>query len=265
MKKLGFLIPLLMFLGLSLFLPRLFTGGAGGKGTMVLFIGLFVMTAFLFRPKNKGARPVSDVEAGVRGEFAKDAFADDPQHNARFQSALKDYSQRMPKSALNKLNKLAQECSGDREQYAISMALALCAQQQQNYKEAIRHYNKALLLHPTAELAMTVGSVHQRLGELRKARDSYEFALDLDDSCIEARSRIATTHVADGNYDTALEQAERILEQDASNASALATAAICSALTNDPVMANRYRQLAVENGYSEKKITETISALKKRQ
>lgn len=264
MKKFGFLIPLLMFLGLSMVLPRMFTGGAGGKGNMILFIGLFVLTAILFRPKNKGARPVSDVEAQIRGEFAKDAFSDNPQQNAKFQSALNDYSQRMPKSALNKLNKLAQEVTTDPEIYAISMALALCAEQQRNYKEAIRQYNKALLLHPTASLAMTVGSVHQRLGELHKARDSYEFALDLDDNCLEARSRIATTHVADGNYDTALEQAELILEKDESNASALATAAICCALTNDPIMSKRYQQLAVENGYSEKKITDTISALKKR-
>jgi len=265
MKKFGFLIPLLMFLGLSLFLPRMFTGGSGSKGSMILFIGIFVLTAILFRPKNKGARPVSDVEAQVRGEFARDAFSGDPKQNARFQSALNDYTQRMPKSALSKLNKLAQECTGDPESYAISMALALCAEQQQNYKEAIRQYNKALVLHPNAALAMTVGSVHQRLGELRKARDSYEFALDLDAGCLEARSRIATTHVADGNYDTALEQAELILEQDSTNASALATAAICCALTNDPIMSKRYQQLAVENGYSEKKITETISALKKRQ
>lgn len=264
MKKLGFLIPILLFLGLSTLMPQMLSGGHVNKGTLVMIIAAFFVVMYMARPKTKGARPMSDVEEMVRGEFSKDAFADDPKRNARFQSALNDYSQRMPKSALSKLNKLAQEVTTDPETYAISMALALCCEQQQNYKEAIRHYNKALLLNPTAELAMTVGSVHQRLGELRKARDSYEFALDLDEGCLEARSRIATTHVADGNYDTALEQAELILEKDAANASALATAAICCALLNDPVMSKRYRQLAVENGYSEKKITDTISALKKR-
>lgn len=265
MKKFGFLIPILFFLGFTTLMPRVFAGGGANKSTLVLIIAVFFVVMFMARPKAKGARPMSDVEKMVRGDFSKDAFADDPKNNARFQSALNDYSQRMPKSALNKLNKLAQEVTTDPEIYAISMALALCAEQQRNYKEAIRQYNKALLLHPTASLAMTVGSVHQRLGELHKARDSYEFALDLDDNCLEARSRIATTHVADGNYDTALEQAELILEKDESNASALATAAICCALTNDSIMAKRYQQLAVENGYSEKKITDTISALKKNQ
>jgi len=83
-------------------------------------------------------------------------------------------------------------------------------------------------------------------------------------TCLEARSRIATTFVADGDYDAALEQSMLVLEQEETNASALATAAICYGLLKDPILSKRYTQLAVDNGYSEKKITETISALKKR-
>jgi len=121
-----------------------------------------------------------------------------------------------------------------------------------------------LTIYPTAEVAMDLGSCHQRLGELNKARDSYEFALDLDENFLDARSSIATTYVADGDYDSALEQAMLVLEKNENHASALATTAICYGLLNDPILSKRYQQLAVDNGYSEKKITETIAALKKR-
>ncbi|MBQ7001900.1 MAG: tetratricopeptide repeat protein [Oscillospiraceae bacterium] len=265
MKKLGFLIPILLFLGFSTVVPHLFAAGGGAnKGTLILIIAVFCFMAFSFRPKQKASAPVRDVEESVRGEFAKDAFVDDTQLNAKFLSALSDYSKKMPKSALNKLNKLSAQCRNDQETYAVAMATALVSMQQQNYKEAIRQYNKAIVLHPSVKLAMEIGSCYQRQGELKKARDSYEFALDLDSSCLEARSRIATTFVADGDYDAALEQSMLVLEQEETNASALATAAICYGLLKDPILSKRYTQLAVDNGYSEKKITETISALKKR-
>lgn len=264
MKKLGFLIPILLFLGFTMLTPRLFAAGGANKSTMLLIIVVFMVLAFSFRPKNKTPKAVSDVEAQVRGDFARDAFADDAQLAAKFQSALKDFSGNMPKSALNKLNKLAPQCRNDQETYAVAMALALCAVQQQNYKEAIRHYNKAIVLHPTTELAMTIGSAYQRLGELKKARDSYEFALDLDAGNLDARSSIATTYVADGDYEAALEQAQLVLEKNEAHASALATTAICYGLLNDSLMHRQYTRLAVENGYSEKKITDTVSALKKR-
>ena len=265
MKKLGFLIPILLFIGLSALLPQMFAAGGGAnKGTLLLIIAIFCFMAFSFRPKQKASAPARDVEETVRGDFAKDAFADDPQRNAKFLSALSDYSKNLPKSALNKLGKLAAQCRNDQETYVVAMATALCAIQQQNYKEAIRQYNKAIVLHPSVALAMEIGSCYQRQGELKKARDSYEFALDLDSNHLEARSRIATTYVADGDYDAALDQAMLVLEKEETNASALATAAICYGLMKDPILSKRYTQLAVGNGYSEKKITDTISALKKR-
>lgn len=265
MKKLGFLIPILLFLGFSMILPNLLSGSSANRTTLLLIMAVIFFLGFMAKPKNKAHKAVSDVEQQVRGDFAKDAFADDPQLAARFQSALNDYSQNMPKSATAKLNKLADQCRNDQETYAVAMATALCVVQQQNFKEAIRQYNKAIVLHPTPELAIILGSTYQRLGELKKARDSYSFALDLDPTNLDARSNIATTYVADGDYDAALDQAKLVLEQHENHASALATAAICHGLLQDDVMSRQYTRLAVENGYSEKKINETIAALKKRK
>lgn len=264
MKFLMMFVPVLMLLVFM----RLSSGMlASGAVNPLVLIGASILFLFLLlavRPKNKGAKPASDLEKKVRGEFAKDAFADEPKLGAMFQAAIKDYNSNMPKAALAKLTKLAPQCTGEKEIYAVSMATAQCHLIVGKPLPAIREYTRALGIHPSPEVAMELGSCHQRLGNLDKARDSYEFALDLDAGNLEARSRIATTYVADHDFQTALEYANQILDIEETNASALATAAICHGVLNDPVMCSYYTRLAVENGYSQKKIEETVATLKKR-
>lgn len=265
MKKFTYLIPIVMILLFSLVGTRLFAAGSINPTILIIVMAVILGIGLLAKPKAAPPKPVTDVEQKVRGEFAKDAFSDDAQLNAKFQAALKDYSANCPKAAYSKLTKLAPLCRNDEETYAVAVATALCCLSQQNYSEAIHQYTKASVLHPTSELAVSIGSCHQRMGNLDLAQDSYEFALDMDAGNIEARSTLATAYVADGDYDTALQQAMLVLEQDEKHASALATAAICYGMQNDSVMQRHYTALAVENGYSEKKITDTVSALKKRK
>lgn len=264
MKKFAYFIPIILILAATLLGNRLFASGSISPTTLVVAMVAVFAILILVRPKGAAPKPVSDVEKKVRGDFAKDAFADNDQLNAKFQAALKDYSGNCPKAALGKLEKLASQCHTSQETYAVSVATALCFISVNKYKEAIREYTRALGLHPTSDLAVSLGSCHQRLGQLDKARDSYEFALDLDAGNTEARSNLATAYVADGDYRAGLEQAMLALEQDEKQASALATAAICHGLLDDQLMHKHYTKLAVENGYSEKKITDTVSALKKR-
>lgn len=265
MKKFFFLIPVILFLIFTMIGNRMFASGSINPTTLLIMTAALMGVFLLFRPKAAQApKPVGDVEQKVRGEFAKNAFANDPQLGAKFQSALKDYSSNMPKSALNKLQKLAPLCKADDEIYAVAVATAMCQITVGKFVEAIRQYNKAIVLHPTSEHALAQGSCYQRLGELKKAQDAYAFALDLDSNNLDARSSLATSYVADGSYQKGLDQAMEVLARDEKNASAQATAAICHGLLGDPLMSKHYTKLAVENGYSEKKITDTISALKKR-
>lgn len=264
MKKFVYFIPVLIFLLISIFGSRLLASGTLSPKVLVLITALIIGLLVVFRPKTAAPKPVSNLEQKVRGDYAKDAFADNTQLNAKFQSAIKDYNTNCPKAALSKLTKLSSQCRKDEEIYAVSVLTAMCHLSVGKPKDAVREYTRALSLHPTSDLAHSLGSCQQRLGQLNKARDSYEFALDLDESNVEARSSLATSYVADGDYESALEQATLVLERNEKHASALATTAICYGLLNDPVMSKHYTKLAVENGYNEKKITDTISALKKR-
>lgn len=265
MKKFAYFIPVILVVLFSIVGSRLFASGAVSPTTLILITAVIFGVMLLARPKTAAPKPASDIEQKVLGEYAKDAFADQPQLAAKFQSAMKDYSGNMPKSALNKLQKLAPQCTGDKETYAVSMATALCQITVGKHKDAIREYVRALSLNPHSELAVSLGSCYQRLGELDKAKDTYQYALDLDGNNLEARSKLATAYVADGSYQMGLDQALTVLQKDEKDASALATSAICYGLLDEPVLYKRYTDLAVENGYKKDKITNTVDALKKRK
>lgn len=263
MKKLNFFLPILMIGLFSLVGYRIIGSDSISPGSMIGLSALLLVFLLLSKPKASAAKPMAQIEEQIRGEFAKDAFADDPVLGAKFQAALTDYSKNMPKAALNKLQKLAPQCTGDPEVYAVAMASAMIHTTLNKPTDAIKEYVRALSIHQDAPLAIQLGSCYQRIGELEKAMDSYEFALDLDPELTEARTKLATALVADGRYSMGLKQALTVLETQENNDSALATAAICSALLNDPVMYKHYLEKAVDNGYKRDKITQTVDALKK--
>lgn len=264
MKILMMLVPVLMMLVFMKLSTGMLSSGTVNPLVLIGISVFFLVLLLAFRPKNKGTKTASTLEQKARGEFAKDAFAEDSKLETMFQAAIKDVNSNMPKAALKKFEKLAQQCTGDPEMYAVAMATAQCHMIVGKPLPAIREYTRALNIHPTAEVAMELGSCHQRLGNLDKARDSYEYALDLDENNLDAPARIATTYVADHDFQTALTYANRVIDKDEHHASALATAAICHGLLGDSVMCTYYTNLAADNGYSQKKIEETIVTLKRK-
>lgn len=263
MKKMLYLVPVVLLLAFTFLGNRMFSSGNIQPRTLVILMAILVAVLLIFRPKQKKSHsPASELESKVRGTFAKDAFADDAQKSGKFQSALKDFSGNMPKSALNKLNKLAPLCDTDPEKYAVAVATAMVLTSLNKYAEAARQYTSALVLCPDSNVSLEQGRCYQRIGELKKARSAYSYALDLDGTNLEARSALATACVADRDYETGLEEAKKVLEQNENHASSLATAAICCGLMNDPVMGKFYTDKAVANGYSANKIKDTIAALK---
>lgn len=265
MKKSGvFLIPILIVGLFAIFSNRLMASGGFNPRVMIVIAVVAFGLAMLIRPKNKAGKMAPDAALTVLGDLAQDAFVDDAQLAAKFQSAVSDYIASMPKSAINKLEKLQPLCKTDADTYAVSVALGLTKTSVGDFEAAIKLYNKAVILHPTTELAATIGSCQQRIGELDAARDSYEFALDLDPSNIEARSSLATAYVADGMFEEAIEVARLALEQDENHASCLATCAICYGVLDDALLYKSYKDKAVANYYKEEKITSTVTALKKK-
>lgn len=261
MKK---LLPLIVFAAVTVFGYKMVSAGTLTPVAFVALSGAIMIGMAFLRPKNAiTAKKNPQVITDALGEFGKDAFNDDSKESAAFRAACKDFLGNMPKAAVAKLDKLRPDCRNDAERYAVAMVAALAYINQNKYESAILEYNRAVVINPTSDLALTIGSCQQRIGELRKARDSYEFALELDPQNIKARSALATAWVASRKFDNALEHAELALELDDTNASALATAAICYGILGDDEEYADYTAKAERYGYSRQKIEDTVKALKK--
>ena len=261
MKK---MLPLIIFLLVSTFGYKMVTAGTLSPVAFAAISGGVMISMAFLRPKNAiTAKQNPEVITNALGEFAKDAFADDSNESAAFRSATKDFLANMPKAAIAKLDKLRDECRDDVERYAVAIVSALAYINMNKYESAILEYNRAVVLHPTSDLALTIGSCQQRIGELKKARDSYEFALELDPQNVKARSAMATAWVASRKFNQALEHAEMALELDDTNSSALATAAICHGILGNSEESSYYTARAEHYGYNRKKIEDTVKALRK--
>lgn len=265
MKKLGsLLIPVGMFLLLTLMGNRVLSSGKMDMTTIGIFAIVFVVLFLFAKTKTGSTKAPETVMAELLDDYAAGAFENDEALKAKFYAAMTDYGKNMPKAALAKLEKLEPLCTGDKEKYAVALVSAKTNFMIQKFPRATREYRRAMLFHPTPELACTVGECYQRLGDLENARDSYQYAIDLDANHADAYNRMATTYVADWDYDTALDYAEKALELKEDLANALATAAICHGLQGDSLLCKHYTDKAVANGYNEKKIKETIEFLKKK-
>jgi len=260
MKKL--LTSLLVIAALMGFF-LLMSSGTLHPSVMVLLMCALLMGLMLIRPKNTGSTQAPVKVAELLGEYGANAFTDDSPLSQEFRAAVTQLEGNMPKAALARLDKLAPQCRDNLEKYAVAIVSATICSRVGDYKRAVLEYDRAVVINPTSDIAMKTGACHQRLGQLKKARDSYEFAIDLDPWNIAAMSSLATAWVADRKYDKALEYAEMALEVEATNASALATCAICHGLLGNSQESQAYTEQAVREGYSRQKIQDTIRALKK--
>lgn len=264
MKRFGFmLMPILVILIGTTLVPRVVAGGAS-PFSLVLVAAVLMGVTYLLRPKKAATKSTQQVIEEILDDYCKDAFADNEVLGKKYLSALSDIGNNMPKSALSKLEKLESQCSSDRQIYAVALASSRCHMAARDFKKMIRHLNKAIVLNPTDKLAYQIGDCHQRLGDLDKARDSYEFAMELNPSEPQYPSSLGTVCVGNGQYSLALEYAQDALDLDENFSQALATSAICYGLKNDSVMYSFYLDKAVANGYSQEKIESTVKALKKR-
>ena len=265
MKKNGvFLVPILVIGVFMLISNRLMSSGAMNPSTMVIIGAVAFVLMMLIRPKKPAGKVSADSTLSLLGDFSKDAFSYDESLSRQFQSAISDLLNTMPKAAAKKLESLQSRCRTDADTYAVSIAMGMLKCNEGDFAAAIKLFNRAIVLHPTAELAETIGSAHQRIGELDEAIDSYEFALDLDPEKIDIRAKVATAYVGDGKFETAIDHAQQVLDLQPDHASALATIAICHGCLGHTSLYEGYTAKAVEAGYSEQKITTTVPALKKK-
>ena len=265
MKKAGsFLVPILVVGVVIVFFRQVFGNGPMNPLVMLGIVAVCLISTASLRPKNKGSKSNAENTFSLLGDYGKEAFSYDEALSNQFQSAITDFMKSMPKAATKKLEKLQPLCKTDADTYAVSVALGMIKCYDDEHEAAIKLFNRAVVLHPSAELADAIGSAYQRIGELEQAIDSYEFALDLNPEKIDIRAKVATAYVGDGDFLTAIDHAQQVLDLQEDHASALATIAICHGVLGHTSLYEGYTARAVEAGYSEQKITTTVPALQKK-
>lgn len=265
MKKAStLLLPVAVFLVVFIFFKQAFGSGPMNPAVM---IGIFVVSfagSVLLRGKPKRGGGNAENTFSLLGDFGKEAFSYDEALHSQFQGAISDFLNSMPKAATKKLENLQTLCKTDADTYGVCIALGMIKCYDDDHEGAIQLFNRAVILHPTAELAEAIGAAQQRIGDLEKAIDSYSFALDLDPEKIDIRAKLATACVANGDFESAIDHAQQVLDFKDDHSSALATIAICHGILGNDSLYSDYTSRAVDAGYNAEKISTTVTTLKKR-
>lgn len=225
----------------------------------VLIIAGAVLT--MIRPQKRKVVNKKSLYGKAYSEFIQNAFYDQPQLEKKFYAAIHDYNQNKPSAALSKLEKLRRECQRSADLRAVTVFMALCLDDMQQYEAAITQYRSALSMQNSSTLHSNMGLCHQKLGNFEEAEHCYENAVQADPKNAIAYNNLSAMLFRLGNYDQALDAAEEAIALDGSLRQALTTAAMCCGILGYTEEYEQYYRKAVANGANGASIKSMIQNL----
>lgn len=91
------------------------------------------------------------------------------------------------------------------------------AYRQQNYKEALRYFQKEQKRHPSASTLVEIGKAYKAIGKIDSARQAYQRALQRDTTHAAAHARLGQLYEEEGQLEAALRHTRRALEIEPGN------------------------------------------------
>lgn len=91
------------------------------------------------------------------------------------------------------------------------------AYRRQNYKEALRYFQKEQDRHPSASALVEIGKAYKAIGKIDSARQAHQRALQRDSSQAAAHARLGQLYEEEGQLETALQHSRRALEVEPDN------------------------------------------------
>lgn len=244
-------------LGYQGFVENNLTSGDLTKGILIIAGALLSM----FKPRRTRVTNKKTLYQKAYSEFIQNAFSDDPKLEKRFYNAIHAYNQNKPAAAITQLEKLRKECQRTADLRAVTVFMALCLDEMQQYDAAIRQYDAALKLRESTTLHSNMGLCYQRLGKMEEAEAAYNQAIQCDPQNAFAYNNLSALYFRLGDYDTALKLAQKALEINPKMTQALNTATICSALNGCTEDYEKYYRQAVANGSDGAKLKKVIKQL----
>lgn len=254
------LVFVLIMLGYEVFVERNFDTGFLLKAALCVL----ALIASLIKLSAKNIHAPSNRKVLYRkayAEFIEGAFTDEKKLEKKLFDALEAYNQKKYSASLDKLNKLYPHCQRSVDRYAILVFQGLCCHDMQLYKDAIGHYEAALLIKPNSTLASNAGMCYEKLGDYNTASNMYHRAAQIDPKNATPFNNMAQIWMRLGDYQTALEFAELAHERNQKLIPALNALTICHHMLGHQEEYQKYLRLAVASGSDAKNIKAYIEKI----
>ncbi len=227
----------------------------------LVIIALFASLMKVITGKGRRRRPSVAALKRDYAELVSGAFTDEPAMEKKFYSALQDFNMDRYSSAMKKLDALRLNVSRSADRFAIELFTALCYDEQEQYENAIRHYNAALQYKESSTAASNLGLCYTRVGNDRYAIEAYKRAVRADQGNAFPLNNLAQLYIRTGEYEEARNYAQQALAINSRMVQALSAMAIACAMLGDLEGYEKYYRQAVANGYDGSKIRNYLHSL----
>lgn len=266
MKKLIYVIYALLFIALTGFLVYdiVIAKNFEMKNIVKYLLVVIGFVASIVKTSTRSRREVlrkKQVYQKSYGEFIRNAFSNDPKLENQLYRAIDDYNQDKSADAIKKLEKLRKECHNSDDLYAVTCFTALCYDDVHAFEPAAEQYRAALNIRPNTTLASNLGLCWDRLGDQQSAIDAYQYASQLDPKNEYPLNNLAQLYVREGEYETAIEYAQKAIALNSKMYQAYSAMAICHAMLGNTAEYEKYFRQAVANGSDGKKIKAFIESM----
>ncbi|MBE6607839.1 MAG: tetratricopeptide repeat protein [Ruminococcaceae bacterium] len=190
-----------------------------------------------------------------------DAFANDSKRENTFFTAVNFYQTNAYSKALKFLDKSETESQNSNERFAVYFFKALCYTDIGVYTEAISYYEKALFLKEHTTAYLNIGFCQKSLGKLDLAIEAYQNAIKIAPDNANAYNNISAAYIDKGEYEIALEYAEKALSYNAKLHPAHSAKAICFAVLGEREKCKEAFRLAVLSGANKESLLNILKTL----
>lgn len=228
---------------------------------IVVLVGLVISIVNLSRRTRRRVSNKKALYSKAYSEFIQNVFAEDRKLEKLFYNAVDDYNCGKPAAGVAKLEKLMGSCVNRKDRYAVTVFLALCLDEMKLYDKAAAQYRAAISMKPNSTLCSNLALALERMGKDKEADAAYAQALQVDPANATAWSNMAQKNMRNGNYEQALEQAEKAAQLNPKLTPALNALAICSYMLGDMEAYEQHYRRAVSNGSSGERIKAYIASL----
>lgn len=188
-------------------------------------------------------------------EFIGKAFLGDKALSRRFYSALDDYNDERPASALKKLQSIRPNVFFTEDVYAVTAFEALCLDDMQAWDKAIEKYAEAVQIRPSSILYSNMGHCYRHMGRTDKAADCYRQAVQADPSNPLPHINLAFQCIRLGEHTQGKQHAQAAIDIQPQHPKALKAMAICCYMLGDEEAYRSFYRRAIANGVAPEELS----------